>query len=71
MSKTKAFILIAVAIIVVFDVFLIFSKGAPSSISAYIIRASEQHPSISFGFGFLAGHLFWRMPDQRVYKDKD
>lgn len=67
MSITLAFIFFMVVAIAVFDVWVIAKKGTQASISAYIIRASHKHPSIPFIFGFIAGHLFWRMSDESVY----
>jgi hypothetical protein len=55
-----------VASIAIFDFYIIFSEGATESISAYIIRWSKEYPSIPFLTGFVAGHLFWRMSDERV-----
>ena len=66
-SETVIFIGFMVAAITVFDIYIILKKGAPASISAYIIRASRKHPSIPFLIGFLAGHLFWSMSEDRIY----
>ena len=71
MSKTVIFIFLLVAAIFLFDVYIIAKMGASESISSYIIRWSKDYPSISFLTGFVAGHLFWRMPDSRVYSKKE
>ena len=68
MSKTVIFILVMVTAIIVFDFYIVFEEGAIESISAYIIRWSYNYPSIPFLTGFIAGHLFWRMTDNRVGK---
>lgn len=69
--KTVIFILFMVVSVAVFDAYIIFTEGSQESISAYIIRWSHDYPSIPFLMGFLAGHLWWRMSDKRVYKDKE
>lgn len=56
------------AAVIVFDFYIVFKDGASESISAYIIRWSHDYPSIPFLTGFIAGHLFWRMSDDRVGK---
>jgi len=68
MKKTPIFILLMVASIIIFDFYIIYDEDATQSISAYIIRWSHDYPSIPFLVGFVAGHLFWRMPDKRVGK---
>ena len=70
MSKTVIFIIFMAVSITVFDFYIVFTEGATESISAYIIRWSYQYPSIPFLFGFLMGHLFWKMRDNR-WQNKD
>lgn len=64
MSITLLFIVLLVAAIAIFDVWVIAKKGKQESISAYIIRWSHKYPSIPFLIGFVAGHLFWSMSDK-------
>lgn len=66
MNLTIAFIVFMVAAIAIFDVWIIYKKGVQESISAHLVRLSHKHPSIPFLFGFVAGHLFWRMPDASI-----
>jgi len=68
MSKTIIFIIIMILSIVVFDFYIIAAESSTESISAYIIRWSHDYPSIPFLLGFVCGHLFWRMSDERVGK---
>lgn len=68
MKKTPAFILIILAVVILADFYFIYKDGASESISAYIIRYSKDFQAIPFAFGFVMGHLFWRMPDKRVGK---
>lgn len=67
MNLTVIFIISLVVIVAIFDVYIINKKGKSESISAHLIRASHNHPSIPFLIGFVAGHLFWRMSDASVY----
>lgn len=66
MNETLFFIIAMVFVIGIFDIYIIFKKGKTASISAYLIRSARKFPSIPFLLGFLAGHLFWRMPDKDV-----
>ena len=67
-----AFIIGLIAIIAIFDVWLIKTKGKKASLSAVIIRISYQFPSLVFifalGLGFVFGHLFWRMKTLDIYE---
>lgn len=64
-----------VAIIAIYDVVVIMKKGKYNSISAWMIRTSYKYPSvvfiIGFGLGFIAGHLYWEMPDKNVWDNPD
>jgi hypothetical protein len=53
-------ILIAVAI-AIYDVIAIIYGGTEASISSHLIVWSYEFPAATFLFGFLCGHLFWRM----------
>lgn len=61
MSLTLIFIISAIVIIAVYDVWVIESKGKYESISAYIIRMSRQMPLVVLLTGIVLGHLFWSM----------
>lgn len=60
---TKIFISILIAVIAVYDVYIISTQGKAESISWVIIEWSHEYPSIPFLLGFTCGHLFWRMKD--------
>lgn len=76
MNTTIIFILISLGLFlfswVAFDFWVIANKGKKESISAHIIRLSHDFPMIPFLtgllFGFVCGHLFWKMNDEDVYK---
>lgn len=61
MNLTTAFIILVVAMIVIFDVYIIARKGGKESISAKIALAAYNYPSIPFAVGFVCGHFFWQM----------
>jgi predicted tellurium resistance membrane protein TerC len=44
-----------------YDMFAIGKGGTEASISSMIINFSYKMPMFTFGFGFICGHLFWRM----------
>lgn len=61
MSTTTIVLLVAGAILALYDVYIIFTKGKYNSISAVIIRGSKRYPLVVLAFGVLLGHLFWSM----------
>jgi hypothetical protein len=58
-TTTKYFILISVALIIVYDIFALIFGGVESTISHIVLNSSKAMPAISFAAGFLCGHLFW------------
>jgi len=61
MNLTILVILSIIFIIIIYDVYIIFSAGKFESISAHIIRLSRQKPLVVLLFGIVLGHLFWSM----------
>ena len=57
----KTIILIIVAVVVVWDVFLIFTGNHDATFSVIIYEASRKWPIIAFVFGMLCAHLFWQV----------
>jgi hypothetical protein len=55
--------LIAIAVVafllIVFDIWIGFSKGSSQTISWQLYTASQSYPVIAFALGVLMGHLFW------------
>jgi predicted permease len=66
MNLTVLFIVVGVACIAIFDVYIIRKKGKQESISAHIIRGSKKYPLLVLITGIVLGHLFWSMPTEDV-----
>lgn len=62
---TIAFIVVALTLVIGFDVWVILKSGSENSISQVIIDYSYQYPFITFLVGFVCGHLFWQMPKKK------
>lgn len=72
MKKITGLILVAVvALLIVYDVVAIAKGGTEASISSVIISFSYKMPMFSFIFGFICGHLFWRMRTNKDTKEID
>lgn len=59
---TIGFIIVVVAVIIGFDVFVILKSGSENSISQVVIDYFYAYPFLSFAFGWVCGHLTWQMP---------
>jgi hypothetical protein len=64
-KMTSIFSLIAFVVIAIYDVYAITKGGTEASISHMLIVSSYKYPVMTFGFGFLCGHLFWRVRDTK------
>ncbi len=65
---------ILVAFIAVSDIWLIRKYGKQATYSANIIRFFTKHKKgfvTGFLIGFVFGHLFWSMPTESVYPNKE
>jgi hypothetical protein len=69
MNLTLLFIGVIVALIAIFDVYIIAKKGKNESISAHVIRGSKQYPLLVLILGVVLGHLFWPMATEDIYTD--
>lgn len=69
-SKTVLFILVLIFVAIFFDLYIISSAGNNASISQVVIDAAYETPMVSFLVGFLCGHFFWRMPEDKNKLDK-
>lgn len=49
----------------VFDLALVTFGGTDSSVSRFLRTTPLKHPVISFGFGFVCGHLFGYMKEKQ------
>lgn len=65
---TKVFILIALIIIIAYDIYVYVKDGGDATISRVLLNWSQDWPPVSFSFFFLMGHLFW---PQKVYIKSD
>lgn len=54
--------------VTIYDVVAISNGGTEASISQWIYTASYKYPIMTFGFGVLCGHLFWRIRDTKESK---
>jgi len=56
---TKIFICFIVAMVAIFDIFMMINSGNNVTISSIICEYAANYPIIPFIFGLIAGHLFW------------
>lgn len=61
MSLTMWFIVLTIASIAIYDVYIILKEGKYESISAYIIRGSKKYPLVTLIVGMFLGHLYFSM----------
>ena len=72
MKKVTGLILVTVvSLLTVYDVIAIAKGGTEASISSVIITFAYKMPMFSFLFGFVCGHLFWRMRTNKDTKEID
>lgn len=69
-SYTVFFVVLTIISIAVWDCVAIFFGGKEASISATFIVWSYKYPSFVFLMGFVMGHLFWRMGDNKRFKEE-
>ncbi len=62
---TVIFIITVLALIGIYDVWVIAASGKQDSISWVVIEWSHDYPSFTFIVGFAMGHLFWRMKNPK------
>jgi len=60
-TLTKIFILVSIAVIALFDVYVFTAGGTEATISWTMYTWSHEYPAFTFSMGFVAGHLFWQM----------
>ena len=54
------FLIVIVAVITAFDIYLAFMGGQEETISLFLWYTAQKWPIIPFIFGVLMGHLFWQ-----------
>lgn len=62
---TAWFILVAVLVIAVYDGYVLIEGGTEASISHTLYMWSHKYPLVTFLWGMLCGHLFWRIRDTK------
>ena len=70
---TQIFIMLIIMVIASYDIFVLTAPdgGTESSISHVLLSWSYRHPVLPFSFGFIMGHLFWRIkPPPRELDEK-
>jgi hypothetical protein len=70
-NLTLIFIGITAFAWIIFDVYIIKKKGFPESISAHVIKLSRRWQLFTFLAGMLAGHFFWPMSNDKIYKNTE
>ncbi len=60
-KATNIFILAALFIIIIYDVYAYAIGGTAATISWIIYQASKEMQMIPFAAGVLCGHFFWQM----------
>lgn len=58
-SYTRIFIFVTVAVIAIYDVWVISKGGPETSISVMMQKWAYEFPPFTFIMGFVMGHLFW------------
>lgn len=56
---TSLIVVIVVAVLVLWDVFVAVTPEEGDTISEIIRDYGSRHPVLPFGFGVLSGHFFW------------
>lgn len=60
MKEITVIIIWAVLVaLLIWDIYAINHSGVEASISWVIYQQARRHPAISFGLGFICGHLLW------------
>lgn len=62
---TVIFIVLLFVGVAVYDVLAIINGGTEASISSTMIMWSYRFPAFPFLIGFVCGHLFWRMKENK------
>jgi hypothetical protein len=58
---TGIVVMSTVVILSLYDVYAFTEGGTEGTISHVLMTWSYAHPAFTFAFGFLCGHLFWRI----------
>lgn len=58
---TRIVLFVAVVGLLAYDVWAFLAGGTKGTISWNVYELSYKYPSMTFGVGFVCGHLFWQM----------
>ena len=58
MNATELVIIVAVPLILIWDMYLYADKNPGNSITQVVIARSKEYPIIAFALGFLMGHFY-------------
>lgn len=59
-KKTTGIIIAVVTLcLIIYDIAARFFGGAPATISEVLLNAAIHNPAVSFGAGFISGHIFF------------
>lgn len=67
---TKGVMLAAAATLIVYDILAFLEPSDGDTISAISLDGARRFPAIAWGFGALAGHLFWPTATERTARSK-
>jgi hypothetical protein len=59
MTLTWDVIVAVIALLILYDIWVVCKKGADATISWTMYTKAQQYPIIGFGIGVVMGHLFW------------
>jgi hypothetical protein len=62
---TILFIVVVVVLIIGWDIYAMIYGGHEATISSVLVTSAYDTPVIPFAFGFVMGHLFWRMKSNK------
>ena len=63
-AATKIVILAFVVGLIGYDFYAFYVGGTEATVSWTVFEWSHQYPAMTFGVGFVCGHLFWQMKPQ-------
>jgi hypothetical protein len=70
-AKVLAYSLVlAIAAVGTWDVYLFFSHGTSATVSATLYRASLTFPPLLLAIGFVLGHLFWPQTPEEAHRQQ-
>ena len=62
---TMIFIVCVIIAIFAYDAYTIVSHGVETSVSQVLIDWAYEYPVTSFLFGFVCGHLYWKISNPK------